>query len=245
MTFASMTPKQRSAHMALIRGSDTKPELRVRDALRAAKIRFSTNVASLPGTPDVVVRDARVAVMVHGCFWHKHGCKPGAPRTNRTYWRKKLDANVARDREKTRQLRLDGWRVVVVWECQLKRPAAMAALIAACQGRCRCGSRTVPGAARCARCLKDMRQAARRRNLEYKRKKRCRQCARRPLPGRIRCWAHQNAARKSALAAVRRLVKRRIDDEQCVRCARSSKTYYCRKCQKARARVRAKKASLR
>lgn len=242
MTFASMTPKQRSAHMALIRGSDTKPELRVREALRAAKIRFTSNVASLPGTPDVVVRGARVAVMVHRCFWHRHGCKRGFPRTNRAYWRKKLDANVARDREKARLLRLDGWRVVVVWECQLNRPVAVAAMVAACQGRCRCGSRAVPGSARCSWCLEDMRLAAQKRNRRYKRKGRCRQCTSPPLPGKIRCRAHQDAARKSALAAVRRLVKRRRDAEQCVRCTRPSRTYHCKRCRKKiRDRVSARK----
>lgn len=216
----------------------------MREALRAARIRFSTNVASLPGSPDVVVRATRVAVMVHGCFWHGHGCKPRSPRTNRAYWRKRLDANAARDREKARLLRLDGWRVVVVWECQLKQPMAIVAMVAACQGRCRCGSRAVPGSARCSRCLEDMRLAAQKRNCKYKRKGRCRQCTRPPLPGKIRCRMHQDAARKSALAAVRRLVERRLDAEQCVRCARPSKTYHCKRCRKRiRDRVNARKAT--
>lgn len=127
----TMTVEQRSRLMSRIRGRDTKPELAVRAILRALGARgMRFNRKGLPGTPDVVVPSARLAVMVHGCFWHRHGsCKPGRnePKSNRAFWRAKFERNVARDRRDARGLRKVGWRVAVVWECALRKPERVAA----------------------------------------------------------------------------------------------------------------------
>lgn len=106
--------------MAKIRGRDTQPELRVREFLRSAQVKFSTYVDDLPGTPDIVAHAARVVVFVHGCFWHQHGCRRRRPKVNREFWDKKFARNVARDKRAAKTLRADGWRVLVVWECQVR-----------------------------------------------------------------------------------------------------------------------------
>jgi DNA mismatch endonuclease, patch repair protein len=85
------------------------------------------NARDLPGSPDVVLRRCRVALFVHGCFWHQHQCPRGArrPATNRDYWDAKLDRNVTRDRTRLRELRRGGWRCIVVWECQTRDGAKL------------------------------------------------------------------------------------------------------------------------
>lgn len=117
-----MTRAQRSALMGRIRGVDTAPELAFRRALFARGFRYRVHVRSLPGRPDVVLRKHRAVVFVHGCFWHRHeGCRLAArPKTNRRFWGEKFRANVERDDARYRALRELGWRVLVVWECQLK-----------------------------------------------------------------------------------------------------------------------------
>jgi len=126
----TMTAEQRSWLMSRIRGKDTKPELVVRAIVRALGFRgLRCNCRGLPGTPDVVVPAARTAVMVNGCFWHRHkACRSGRnkPKSNAAFWRRKFERNVARDRRDARGLRRMGWRVVTVWECQLRRPEAVA-----------------------------------------------------------------------------------------------------------------------
>lgn len=119
-TFAAMTPEQRSAHMAKIRGRDTRPERLVQDMLVAADVQFRKHAADLPGTPDIVVDGARTVVFVHGCFWHRHGCRRGSTkvRKNRAFWNQKFAANIARDRRAASSLRRRGWHVMTVWECQ-------------------------------------------------------------------------------------------------------------------------------
>lgn len=106
--------------MARIRSSGTSPELRVRSAFSALGVRYRLNVRSLPGRPDLVVRRLGLAVFVHGCFWHRHRCRFGRvqPATNREGWLVKFATNVARDRLARRRLTKEGWRVVVIWECQ-------------------------------------------------------------------------------------------------------------------------------
>ena len=116
----------RTRMMAGIRGKDTKPEILVRKALFAAGHRFRLHRRDLPGTPDIVMPGRRVAVFVHGCFWHRHaGCRlTKAPATNAEFWRAKLNANVERDGQAIAALQAAGWRVLVVWECATRGKAA-------------------------------------------------------------------------------------------------------------------------
>lgn len=119
-----LSASQRSALMARIRGKDTKPELAVRSLLHAAGFRFRLHARQLPGRPDLVLPKHYAVVFVHGCFWHRHGrCRDGrsTPRSNQAYWGPKFERNVARDRRVKQALRRRGWRVITVWECQVKR----------------------------------------------------------------------------------------------------------------------------
>lgn len=108
--------------MASIRGKDTKPEMVVRRLLYEMGYRFRLHRRDLPGTPDIVFTGRRAVIFVHGCFWHHHeGCRLAAvPATRRDFWEAKITANKARDRRAVAQLRRDGWRVAVVWECQTR-----------------------------------------------------------------------------------------------------------------------------
>ncbi len=117
----TLSKADRSALMARIRGTNTKPELLVRSALHRAGFRFRLHARRLPGRPDVVLTKHRVAIFVHGCFWHRHGCSLASmPSTRRAFWEAKFAANVARDRRTARALRRLGWRVLTVWECSLR-----------------------------------------------------------------------------------------------------------------------------
>ena len=110
----------RSRMMSGIRGRNTKPEKQVRSYLHRAGLRFRLH-ASLPGKPDLVFPKHAAVVFVHGCFWHRHaGCRYATtPSSNIDFWQTKLDANVARDKRVTRQLRKEGWQVFVVWACRI------------------------------------------------------------------------------------------------------------------------------
>lgn len=110
----------RSRMMSGIRGRDTKPEKQVRSYLHRGGLRFRLH-ASLPGKPDLVLPKHHAVVFVHGCFWHRHsGCRYATtPSSNIEFWQEKFDANVARDKRVTRQLRKAGWRVFVVWSCHI------------------------------------------------------------------------------------------------------------------------------
>ena len=116
----TLTPEQRSALMARIRGVDTKPELFVRRALHGQGYRFRLHGRGLPGKPDIVFKKRKRAVFIHGCFWHRHGCKRTThPKSRRDYWQDKFAKNVARDRRNTALLADDGWDVFVAWECEI------------------------------------------------------------------------------------------------------------------------------
>lgn len=117
----TLTQRQRSEIMARVRSKNTRPELAVRRLLHGMGYRFRLHRASLPGKPDIVLPRHRVAVFVHGCFWHRHaGCAATrTPKSRVAFWREKFESNVKRDRAARRKLRGDGWRVLVVWECQL------------------------------------------------------------------------------------------------------------------------------
>jgi DNA mismatch endonuclease, patch repair protein len=122
----SLAPAIRSKLMARIRAKDTAPEMMVRSALHKRGLRFRVHDAKLPGRPDLVFSRRKTVVFVHGCFWHAHE-RCGArrvPASNRAYWGPKLQRNVDRDRRVVRDLRRLGWRVVIVWECQLTSECA-------------------------------------------------------------------------------------------------------------------------
>lgn len=118
-----LTKARRSWNMSRIRGKDTTPERVVRSALHRLGYRFRLHSRKLPGRPDIVLPRHRLAVFVHGCFWHRHrGCRNcTTPTNNRRFWVAKLEGNAARDRMHMRTLRKLGWRVVVVWECETER----------------------------------------------------------------------------------------------------------------------------
>lgn len=118
-----MTPKERSLIMGKIRGRNTKPELVVRSLCHTMGLRFRLYREDLPGTPDLVFPKHRLCLFVHGCFWHRHpGCKyASTPKTRLDFWLPKLERNVERDREAAEALRAQGWRVEVIWECEIKK----------------------------------------------------------------------------------------------------------------------------
>lgn len=110
----------RSRMMSGIRGKNTKPELIVRSALHRVGLRFRLH-AKLPGKPDLVFPKYRTVLFVHGCFWHRHeNCRYATtPASNVDFWKEKFAANVRNDAKVKRQLEESGWRVLIVWECQL------------------------------------------------------------------------------------------------------------------------------
>ena len=112
----------RSYNMSQIRSNNTKPEMIVRKYLFSKGIRYRVNVATMPGKPDIVMKKHKTVVFVNGCFWHKHDCKYFVwPKTNKEFWEKKIERNVARDKEEITCLEDLGWTVLIVWECQLKK----------------------------------------------------------------------------------------------------------------------------
>lgn len=118
--------------MSRIKGRDTKPEVRLRSALHRAGLRFRVCRTDLPGRPDLVFPRHKLAVQVRGCFWHQHkGCIGGRriPQSNVDYWRPKLARNVKRDEEKDAELSSLGWRVLVVWECEIKTGDDIASVV--------------------------------------------------------------------------------------------------------------------
>lgn len=114
-----LSPKQRSQLMSRIRGHGTKPEIVVRRLVHGLGYRYRLHARNLPGRPDLVFRPRRKAIFVHGCFWHQHNCKRGTrPKANKQFWATKLERNRARDVDVVRSLRILGWNVLIVWECQ-------------------------------------------------------------------------------------------------------------------------------
>lgn len=117
-----LTKEQRQLNMRNIKGKDTKPEILLRCALHARGLRYRLHCRELPGSPDLVFPKYRAVVFVHGCFWHRHGCKyTSTPSTQRDFWEQKFLKNVKRDEKAVKELEQMGWRVFIVWECQIKK----------------------------------------------------------------------------------------------------------------------------
>lgn len=118
--------------MSRVKGRDTRPEMRVRRALHAAGLRYRLQAKELPGRPDLVFRSARLAIFVHGCFWHRHaGCEHARmPKSRVDFWTAKLEANVNRYARQIAELEEAGWTVMTLWECETRDQAAVDAFVA-------------------------------------------------------------------------------------------------------------------
>lgn len=120
------TPEKRSEIMAAVRTKHTGPEIAVRRLAFGLGYRFRLHGAKLPGKPDLVFLSRRCAVFVHGCFWHGHECSKGKlPKSRLSYWSPKIVANRQRDERNMRDLRAAGWRILVIWQCELKNSSRL------------------------------------------------------------------------------------------------------------------------
>lgn len=116
----NLSIEQRRRVMQAVRHFDTAPEMKIRKALHHLGLRYRVHRRDLPGTPDIVFPKWKAVVFVHGCFWHDHGCKYSRlPKTRPEYWQEKREGNQLRDAKCINRLRRNGWRVRVVWECEL------------------------------------------------------------------------------------------------------------------------------
>lgn len=115
---------KRSEIMSHIKNRGTQPEEKVASMLRALRVRYRRNVKSLPGEPDFVVSSVKIVIFVHGCFWHNHSnCnRANLPKTNRRFWKIKIESNKRRDKRIARLLRKQGWHVITIWQCSLRDP---------------------------------------------------------------------------------------------------------------------------
>jgi len=121
-----LTQEQRSWNMSRIRSRDTSPELAVRRYIHGLGYRYRLG-STLPGKPDLVFPRQRVAVFIHGCYWHRHGCRnTTTPGTNTAFWLSKFDRTVQRDCEVQRTLQQLGWKTVLLWECDIERDISQA-----------------------------------------------------------------------------------------------------------------------
>jgi DNA mismatch endonuclease Vsr len=121
----SDVPEGRRRNLSAVRGKDTTPELLIRRGLHALGYRFRLHDRSLPGRPDIVFPTRRAAVEIRGCFWHRHGCVNSVlPKTRAEWWKQKLNGNVVRDAANETALRAAGWRLMVVWECDVRSDLA-------------------------------------------------------------------------------------------------------------------------
>jgi DNA mismatch endonuclease, patch repair protein len=119
----TLTPQQRQRCMARVGSKNTAPEIIVRRALRGLGMRFRSHPKALPGKPDIVMPSLKLALFIHGCFWHGHAkCKRAVrPVTNTDFWNKKLDSNIRRDKFVRKRLRNLCWLTKVIWECQTRK----------------------------------------------------------------------------------------------------------------------------
>ncbi|MBY3215940.1 DNA mismatch endonuclease Vsr [Rhizobium laguerreae] len=121
-----MTSLQRSKNMRAIKSRDTRPEMIVRRVAHALGYRYRLHRRDLPGTPDIVFPSRKKVILVHGCFWHMHDCRRGyrEPKENQDYWSKKIARNRDRDLRHHDELKLMGWQILTIWECETKGAAA-------------------------------------------------------------------------------------------------------------------------
>jgi DNA mismatch endonuclease, patch repair protein len=128
------TSKQRSALMRGVRVKRTSLEMKVSALLKAQGCKIRRNCSELPGSPDIIIRAQKKAIFVHGCFWHGHTkCSKGRtrPKTRREFWEEKIARNVRRDRRVLRELQKLGWKVLIIWECQLRDRIAVNSVLTA------------------------------------------------------------------------------------------------------------------
>jgi DNA mismatch endonuclease, patch repair protein len=118
----TLTPAQRSVVMSRVKSKDSRPEMIVRRVVHAMGYRYRLHVKDLPGRPDLVFRPRKAIIFVHGCFWHRHANCPltRTPKAREDFWLSKFAENRNRDRRVTQKLRRLGWRVLVIWECQVR-----------------------------------------------------------------------------------------------------------------------------
>jgi len=117
----TLTPRQRSERMSLIRCKDTRPELAVRQLVHRLGYRYRKHGRDLPGKPDLVFASRKKIIFVHGCFWHRHKCSLGRmPKSRQEFWKPKLEGNRVRDAQNARRLKANGWRLLVIWECETR-----------------------------------------------------------------------------------------------------------------------------
>lgn len=123
-----LTPERRSWNMSRIRSKNTKPEISVRSLLHRMGYRFSLRRKDLPGRPDIVLQKYKTVIFVHGCFWHRHkGCfRATIPKSNRKYWKLKLENNATRFDNNKSKLRILGWKCAIIWECETKDQSKLA-----------------------------------------------------------------------------------------------------------------------
>ena len=114
--------EQRSRNMSAIKSKNTKPEIAVRKVLHSMGYRFRLHRKDLPGSPDIVLPKYKTVIFVHGCFWHRHeNCKyASTPKTRQEFWNKKFNENINRDKINQENLSSKGWKIIIVWECEIK-----------------------------------------------------------------------------------------------------------------------------
>ena len=114
--------EQRSRNMSAIKSKNTKPEIKVRKVLHSMGYRFRLHSKDLPGSPDIVLPKYKTVIFVHGCFWHRHeNCKyASTPKTRQEFWEAKFRENINRDKLNQENLSSKGWKIIIVWECEIK-----------------------------------------------------------------------------------------------------------------------------
>ncbi len=118
--------KKRSQIMSRISGKNTKPEMIIRKSLFAKGFRYRKNDKRLPGKPDIVLPKYNTVIFIHGCFWHGHTCKAGKlPETNIDFWKDKIGSNIVRDKKNMAELKKLKWKVIVIWQCELKNNSSI------------------------------------------------------------------------------------------------------------------------
>jgi DNA mismatch endonuclease (patch repair protein) len=118
-----LSKKERSINMSKIKSNDTLPEIRIRKALWKLGYRYRLHYKKLPGKPDIVIVRDKIAIFVHGCFWHRHkNCiEASKPKSNSEYWETKINKNIERDKKNQKNIKKMGWKIIVIWECKITK----------------------------------------------------------------------------------------------------------------------------